>query len=192
MKTMQNETNTQSGKTLRKAGCRVLAAILLFAALVAASCQTARTSARQNAGGGQTVTQLALSNGVPLYVQKNTANRIFALSVIVKGGTAYLSRETSGLESALFSMMTYGSENYSYEEVQRLSYDMSFSISPSIYREGAILSMNCIDYYFDDVLPIFADAFINPAYDEAQYNLLMTSYAQNLQSMQTEPESMLG
>ncbi len=138
------------------------------------------------------IQELSLSNGVPLYVKKNTANRKLALAVIVKGGTDYLTKETSGLENALFSMMTYGSKDYSYDKLQQLAYQMNFSISPSSSREGSVLAMSCIDYYFDKVLPIFADAFINPSYNGDQYKTLMTNYQQNLQQLQTDPQSMLG
>jgi zinc protease len=134
---------------------------------------------------------VTLSNGIPVYVKKNTANRKLALAIIVKGGTSYLTPETSGLENALFSMMTYGSKNYSYEQLQQLAYEMNFSISPSSSREGSVLAMSCIDYYFDRVLPVIIDEFINPAYNEEQYKLIMTDYEQGLQQLNTDPQSML-
>lgn len=134
---------------------------------------------------------VSLANGIPLYVKKNTANRKLALAVIVKGGTDYLTKDTSGLENALFSMMTYGSKKYSYDELQQLAYQMNFSISPSSTREGSVLGMSCIDYYFDKVLPVFADAFLNPSFNEEQYKILMTNYRQGLQQLTTDPESML-
>jgi zinc protease len=146
----------------------------------------------ENAGGPADIQIVTLSNGIPLYVKKNTANRKLALAVIVKGGTDYLTRETSGLENALFSMMTYGSKNYSYDKLQQLAYQMNFSLSPSSNREGSVLAVSCIDYYFDKVLPVFTDAFINPVYNEDQYKILMTNYQQELQQLQTDPQSMLG
>ena len=138
------------------------------------------------------IDSIKLLNGIPLYVKKNESSRKSTLSIIVKGGTAYLTKELSGLENALFSMMTYGSKNYSYEEIQSLIYEMNFSLSPNVSREGAIFSMSCIDYYFEKVFPIFADAFLNPAFGEEQYKSLLTSYKQNLQRLQTDPEQMLG
>ncbi|MBP3710414.1 MAG: insulinase family protein [Treponema sp.] len=134
---------------------------------------------------------VGLANGIPLYIQNNMANRKLALAVIVQGGTAYLTRETSGLESALFSMMTYGSQKYNYDTLQQLAYKMNFAITSSVSREGAILSMSCIDYYFETVLPIFADAFLHPAFEKEQYDMLMTRYAQDMQRLQTDSQNML-
>ncbi|MFA6856811.1 MAG: pitrilysin family protein [Treponema sp.] len=167
--------------------------ILLRAVFCIALCGTAvQTVSAETVENLKDVQVVTLSNGIPLYVKKNTANRKLALAVIVKGGTDYLTRETSGLENALFIMMTYGSKNYSYDKLQQLAYQMSFSISPSSSREGSVLAMSCIDYYFDKVLPVFTDAFINPVYNEDQYKILMTNYKQELQQLQTDPQSMLG
>jgi Predicted Zn-dependent peptidases len=163
--------------------------VLFCAAFVATVCFSA---AAESSAVQRDVQVVQLANGVPLYVKKNTANRILSLAVVVKGGTDYLTKDTSGLENALFSMMTYGSKDYSYEKLQQLAYEMNFSIAPSSSREGSMLSMSCIDYYFDRVLPVFADAFINPTYNEAQYKTLMMNYQQGLQQLQTDPESMLG
>lgn len=170
--------------------------ICIIAACMFFSCVTTslRKNDTQTANGAfsQNEMQIAhLANGIPLYVQKNTANRKLALLVIVQGGTAYLTRETSGLESALFSMMTYGSQKYNYDTLQQLAYEMNIAITPSVSREGAILSMSCIDYYFETVLPIFADAFLHPAFEKEQYDTLMTGYAQDMQRLQTDSQNML-
>ena len=173
---------TMTGKNilLRAVCCSVLCIIINFSAFAVTP---------EQSGDIQLVT---LSNGIPLYVKKNTANRKLALAVIVKGGTGYLTKDTSGLENALFSMMTYGSKEYSYDKLQQLAYQMNFSISPSSTREGSVLGMSCIDYYFDKVLPVFTDSFLNPSFNEEQYKILMTNYRQGLQQLTTDPESMLG
>ena len=169
---------------------RIFLGALLCSALVL-SCASVKTSGAASRVSETCVRELRLANGIPLYVRKNTANRKCSLSVIVKGGTAYLTPETSGLEKALFDMMTRGSERYGYDALRTLSYEMDFAIVPQVSREGAVLSMSCIDYYFDRVLPIFADAFLHPAYDPQQYKNLMTDYAQELQRYESDPESML-
>ena len=167
---------------------------LLFSAFIL-SCASVKTDNAKAAEGcvpvRKDVREFRLSNGIPLYVRKNTANRKLSLSVIVKGGTSYLSPETSGLEKALFDMMTRGSEKYTYDELRALAYETGFSILPQVSREGAVLSMSCIDYYFDKVLPVFADAFLHPSYNPQQYKNLMTDYAQEMQRLESDPESML-
>lgn len=160
---------------------RAAAALFLFVVLLGAA-----------AGQKSSIRIVTLANGIPVYVKKNTVNRKLALAVIVKGGTAYLTPETSGLENALFSMMTYGSKEYSYDDVQRLAYESGIALSPSSSREGSVLAVSCIDYYFDKALPLLADAFMNPSYNEKQYQVMMTGYAQNMQQLVTDPQSMLG
>jgi zinc protease len=173
------KTMTGENILLRTLCCAVLCVIINFSVSAVTPVQS---------GDIQVV---SLSNGIPLYVKKNTANRKLALAVIVKGGTGYLTKDTSGLENALFSMMTYGSKEYSYDKLQQLAYQMNFSLSPSSTREGSVLGMSCIDYYFDKVLPVFTDAFLNPSFNEDQYKILMTNYKQGMQQLTTDPESML-
>src|SRR5574344_681338 len=170
-------------KKIIYAVCMVLTGCLVLSGTYARDAESVPVS-----GAVRVVT---LDNGIPVYVKKNTANRILSITIAVNGGTGYLTPETSGLENALFSMMTRGSEKYSYEQLQQMQYRMGFGISPSSSREGASLSAGCIDYYFDKVLPVLIDAFMNPSYNEDQYKTMMTGYREAMQAYESDPESML-
>src|SRR5574344_1791555 len=103
-----------------------------------------------------------LKNKIPVYIQQNTSNRVVSLYIVVQGGTALVSPDKSGLENALFSMMTKGSANYTYQQIQSIEYKTKASVSPVTLNEGSALGVSCIDDYFDQMLPILIDGFINP------------------------------
>src|SRR5574344_966728 len=107
-------------KKIIYAVCMVLTGCLVLSGTYARDAESVPAS-----GAVRVVT---LDNGIPVYVKKNTANRILSITIAVNGGTGYLTPETSGLENALFSMMTWGSEKYSYEQLQQMQYRMGFGI----------------------------------------------------------------
>src|SRR5574344_1636553 len=145
------------------------------------------------------ITKRKLSNDIPVYIQQNKSNKILALYIVVQisaqssaqNGTVLLTPEKSGLENALFSMMTRGSDTYPYAKIQSLEYSTKASISPGTLDEGSILGLSCIDYYFDTMFPVLVDGFMHPAFGTTEYNTLMNEYSQRLQTIQNDPNSLL-
>ncbi|MCH5290194.1 MAG: insulinase family protein [Treponema sp.] len=132
-----------------------------------------------------------LSNGIPVYCVKSETNHIVSVSIACRGGTARLTPETSGLESALFSFMERSSGQYPYEERQKLMFETSAEIYSGSNQAGSMLSLECIDYYLDDLLAVLLDGFLNPLFAQDVYTTLMTDYRQGLQRMLNTPESLL-
>lgn|SRR5574344_210173 len=132
-----------------------------------------------------------LKNKIPVYIQQNTSNRVVSLYIVVQGGTALVSPDKSGLENALFSMMTKGSANYTYQQIQSIEYKTKASVSPGTLNEGSVLGVSCIDYYFDQMLPILIDGFINPTFGQNEFNNLINEYSQRLVNVQNDPNSLL-
>lgn len=132
-----------------------------------------------------------LENNIPVYIKKIDNSRVCAVSIVVSGGILHFSPEYSGIENAVFNMMTSGSTNYSKQQLQAFSYYTQGGISSSSNRYGSVLSMNCIDSYFDSTLDILIDGFTNPLFDEKEYSLMIQSFNQNVQYILNEPRSML-
>ena len=136
------------------------------------------------------VIQTELSNKIPVYVKQIPGSQISSVYIVVNGGTEYLTPETSGLENALFSMMVMGSEKYNYYDLQNFVFNTQSSFMPSSSRDGSVLGMVSLDYYFEETFDRFIDGFLNPAFAEKEYNNLITKYQQDLQSMLNNPSSM--
>lgn len=134
--------------------------------------------------------QTNLSNKIPVYVKQIPGSQITSVYFVVKGGTSYLTPETSGLEDALFSMMTLGSKKYTYSDLQNFGFNTQSSWFSSSSRDGSVFGMVSLDYYFDDVFDRFVEGFLNPAFAEKEYNMLITQYQQNLQAMLNDPSSL--
>lgn len=137
------------------------------------------------------IEKAVLKNGINVYIKNIPNNKINVVYFVVKGGTDYLTPETSGLEDALFTIMTKGSEKYSYSDIQALEFDTQSSITSSSSRNGCVFGLTSIDYYFDESFEYFVDCFLHPSFDAKQYELMITQYNQAIQSMLNNPSSML-
>lgn len=142
--------------------------------------------------GRQTdICKYSLKNGIPVYYIKNTENEIDDVSIVVKGGRPYLKSEQAGLEKALFTMMCRGSKKYNYYKRLFMFYEKSASLFMNTMQDASVLSVECVNYYMDEMLPLLTDSFMNPVYPKKVYDNMITEFAQQIQSSQTEPRFLL-
>ena len=160
-------------------------ALCLAAVILLAGCATIPSHS-----GTAGMQEYSLANGIPVYVQKSTDNQLVSLYIVVKGGTAMLPPEKSGLEMALVRMMKSGSSQYNYDAIQSLEYRTHADFFGFSQNEGSGLGIECIDYYLDDMLPVLTDGFLHPAYGKKEYDMMMKEYSQRIQSIQHDPASL--
>lgn len=132
-----------------------------------------------------------LKNGVPVYYKSVDSTKMASVIICVKGGTLMSPREFSGVESQLFELMSRGGKSHSYDDLQRLSYDKRVSIGHSSLYSGSYLSLSCLSAYLDQGLDALLDCFLNPAFDQVQFENMLTECDQGLQRMANDPESLL-
>jgi len=148
-------------------------------------------SAHSEKSAGKSVEKYSLKNNIPVYYVKNTNNSIDEVSIIVKGGRTCLKPEESGLEQALFTLMSRCSSKYDYAERQQLSYEKSAAIFHDEMNNASSLSLQCINYYLKDLLPVLTDGFMKPVFDKQVYKIMMTEFSQSIQSRYNDPWSLL-
>lgn len=133
----------------------------------------------------------SLQNGIPVYYKNVDSTRMCSVIITIKGGSLMYPREFSGIESALLELMSRGSKKFPYAKIQELDAEKHVSFSHSTSYAGSTFSFSCIDYYFDEVLSIFLDCFLNPSYDAIQFENMLTEYGQDVQEILNKPESFL-
>ncbi len=132
-----------------------------------------------------------LQNGIPVYIKNNEESDLCAVYAVIKGGVEYLTPETSGLESAVLSLMSMGSKNYSYEELKSFSYETQGGFSSYSINDGSVYGMSCIAKYFDETFARFADSFFYPEFSAREYEVLMQGYRQNVAVRMNDPSGMM-
>lgn len=137
---------------------------------------------------------LTLDNNIPIYIQQNQNNSIDNLRIFVLGGAAANAMDENnieGIEGLLFDMMANGSKKYDNEKLIQLLHDKSASISGYSRNDFSQLQLNCLNHYFDELLPVFLDLFLNPKYDKKQLENLIVNYESTNARDLEDPEALL-
>ncbi|MBP5403452.1 MAG: insulinase family protein [Treponema sp.] len=137
------------------------------------------------------INQYTLKNGIPVYIADKVDNQVDAVYLVVEGGTSEMPYEYSGVENCLFEMLTKGSKKYPYPKIQQMQYENQSSISHYTMYCGSVLNLTCINYYLDEMIDVMLDGFLNPLFDEKEFNILYSEQLQSIQHKQNDPESIL-
>lgn len=131
-----------------------------------------------------------LANGIKVYIN-HTDSKINAVALGCRGGFAKLTPETSGLETSLFAIMSSSSENYPMEKRNQMEFETGASFGNFSRTSGSVLYMTAQDKYFDRLLSVFTDGFLNPRYAENVLQNLFDSNRQRVQGILNNPTSLL-
>lgn len=137
------------------------------------------------------IKKYTLKNGIPVYVKNEEAAAVDSIYIASKVGISNLTDETSGLTSALFTLMGRSSKNYSKKERQKLSYKYMAPIKYRSENEGAALYVTVLDSYWKNILPLLTDSFINPAFTDDAYDSMIKEYTIALESWENTPDNKL-
>jgi len=143
--------------------------------------------AKENLGSFSTAT---LANGIPVIIKRSTSNRIFSLKTVLTGHVSYTPLEKAGLESVMLTMLTRGSERYTYSDVQRITFETSSEIVPR-YGDLDVSSIDLvtIDSYFQQLFPVYADAVLHPAWNAEEFPRVISDFKVQKQQAETDPFS---
>lgn len=133
------------------------------------------------------LTAFTLSNGIPVVVKRTTANRVLALSLVMKGGSAAATPETAGLEALALATMARGSVGHPYEEIQAILDETSSSLGRSASLDFSSYSLVTLDKYFDRLLPLWADTLVRPAFAQKDFDQALSEAKLAVQSKAQDP-----
>lgn len=171
-------------------------AVMMTVTVISCASNSGAKSARSQGGSyyesnAADFTTVSLSNGIPVVFKKNGTGKIYVLKMIIDGGTPLVPVSKSGLEDVTLEMLQYGSEKYSYSDIQRLKYEQSFSISSAAGYDYSTYGFRCIEKYVDGVLDIFADSILHPLFNAEDFDKVKTEYAEEVQRTLTDPSGLL-
>lgn len=171
----------------------IVVCILLVLLVSCTSTKKAESSASENfyEKNAASFEMFTLDNGIELIYKKSEMHRVVSLSIMIDGGSALLDPSQSGLESMTMSMLTRGSNSYPYSEIQNITHETQSSIVGYSSLGYSVFSMQCIDYYFDTIFPIFADSFINPSFGQEEFTNIQNDTIQSIQQILNTPSSLV-
>ena len=144
-----------------------------------------------HSNGQASIIQKKLSNDIPVFLKKVKGSKILSVYFLMDGGVSTFSSELSGLEEAMTNMLCQGSVSYSKEENDAFFFEKLSSFDVMNYQNGCAFSMTSLVKYFDQTFERFTDAFLNPAWDQKEFENMMRTYRQNIFSMMNNPSSLV-
>jgi Predicted Zn-dependent peptidases len=129
----------------------------------------------------------SLSNGLPVIVKRNTANRVQVISLVLRGGVAASSADKAGIESLALKTMARGSAKYSYEDIQSLLDETSSGLANETGFDMSGYALVTLDKYFPKLFPLWADTLVAPAFRQADFDQELSNMKLALDSKEQNP-----
>jgi zinc protease len=132
-----------------------------------------------------------LRNGIPVVVKRAQNNRVLSLKVVLQGHVSFTPVAKAGLEAVTLTMLTKGSAGYSYADVQKALFEKSSGITARYASfDMTSLDLTTIDTYFNDLYPLFADAFLHPKWNAEEFPRVMNDFKLGKQQEENTPYSL--
>ena len=131
-----------------------------------------------------------LKNKIPVYVQKNSSHNL-EIAFAVRGGVENLTKETSGLESSLFNLMSLSSKKFSQKELDALSYKTGMSFTKTNKMTGSAFGISVLDKYLKETFPVLTSAFLNPEFTQENFEQIQVQVQSRVKNIQNDVQTML-
>lgn len=131
-----------------------------------------------------------LKNKIPVYVQKNSSHNV-EVAFAVRGGVENLTKETSGLESALFNLMSLSSKKFSQNQLDAISYKTGLSFSKTNKMTGSAFGISVLDKYLKETLCVLENAFLNPQFTQENFEQIQVQVQRRVKNIQNDVQTML-
>jgi zinc protease len=133
-----------------------------------------------------------LSNGLPVIIKKNSANRVENISLVLRGGSAAASPSKAGIEALALKTMARGSERYSYDAIQALLDETSSGLGSASAFDYSTYSLNTLDKYFARLFPVWVDTLVAPSFKEADFDQELSQAKLALETKEQDPWAKTG
>ncbi len=130
-------------------------------------------------------------DGLRVIIRK-TPKEVISARLYVRGGTANYSKEKEGIESLAFAVaMNGGTKTQNKIAFGDAAEKMGTTFGSSSGLDYGNLEMTCIKTYWDNSWNLFADAILNPAFDEKEFTLAKEKAISNAKQQESDADGSL-
>lgn len=125
-------------------------------------------------------------------IYKSVPKEIVSARLFIQGGTANYALEQSGIEDfALQLAVTGGTKSKNKLEFSTALEKMSTTIAAGTNYDYGQISLRCVKQNWNQSWDLFADAILNPAFEEQQFQLLKDQLIAAAKQNDTDPDQSL-
>lgn len=126
--------------------------------------------------------------GVKVIVQPSN-NQIVEIQTIIKGGVQNYGFDKQGIESLAMTALTEcGTANDDKNAFKDKLDKVSAQIYANAGKDYCTISMNCINTDFATVWPLYADAIVQPRFDEKEFSRIKQDAINGLRAQESQPD----
>jgi predicted Zn-dependent peptidase len=132
--------------------------------------------------------RIKLDNGMIIYIMEDRSLPMIRISARLKVGSVYDPEDKLGLASMTGSIIRRGgTTSISGEEIDEKLAFLGASVSSSIRTTSGSASLFSMSKDFDEVLKIYADVIMNPAFEDDKIRLYKDEVIDNIKQMNDSP-----
>ena len=115
----------------------------------------------------EVVSRARLANGMSVLVRENPAASVVAISLMVRMGTRWETRETAGISNFLQLMVVRGTTSLNGTQIVEAADRMGGSIEATGDADFSEIAATALDRYREDLLALVADIALRPSLPDA-------------------------
>lgn len=131
--------------------------------------------------------ETTLENGLRVVVVENERLPLVSYRLAFHIGDINDPDEWTGVSSAMGSMLTEGTENYSSLQLAEKIERLGASISASVSEDFTIVAASTLSLYSSEVLGLLAEVVLRPTFPESELDLYRRNTVESLKFQRSQP-----
>ncbi len=131
--------------------------------------------------------QTTLENGLKVVIFDDDRVPIVSYRLAFFSGDALDPKGSTGLTSAMMSMLSEGTENYTSRELAEKIERLGASLSANSTDDFKVVSASALSMYGDEVLALMAELLFQPTFPESELDLYKRNALENLKFQRSQP-----
>ena len=133
-----------------------------------------------------------LDNGLRVVVIENERLPLVSFRLAFTSGDTNDPHDATGLTSAMASMLTEGTANYSSLQLAEKIERLGSSISASASDDFTIIAASALSLYSSEILHLLAEVVLRPTFPESELDLYRRNTIENLKFQRSQPGFLAG
>ncbi len=136
--------------------------------------------------------QATLDNGLRVIIFENERLPLVSFRIAFNSGNINDPKNSTGLTSAVASMITEGTENYTSLQLAEKIERLGSSISASASDDFTIIAASSLSLYSSEILRMMAEVALRPTFPENELDLYRRNTVEHLKFQRSQPGFLAG
>ena len=143
------------------------------------------------AAGAQSTTREINYEGLKI-IFKKTPKEVITASLFIKGGTANITEAQQGLEALSLSLaMSGGTTSMNKDSFASQADNLGTSFTATASKDYSRVTMTCLKDNWDKSWSMFADAILQPAMDDNEFQVIKDQMISSAKQQESNPDAYL-